>query len=288
MKRAIWTVIGVAVTGLIISMFSFTVNETEFVVLTQFGKVKEKELKPGLHMKWPYPIDRVNRFDRRIKLYQGRLMEFLTKDKKNIVIKCYVTWHVKDPMTFFQSVGSTAMAEQKLDDILTSKGGAAVGDFEFEDLVSVEREIKIHELEDHIQNQISEATLKMYGVEILDTGVSRLALPEANAYAVYNRMRAERKAIANKYRAEGQEQAAGIRAEAERKKSQIESEAYQKAQVIRGEGEARAAEIYAQAFSKDPEFYQFWRTLETYRKILDQKTTLVLSQDSELFKYLGR
>ena len=113
-----------------------------------------------------------------------------------------------------------------------------------------------------------------------------MALPETNAFSVYSRMRSERKAIANKYRAEGQEQAAVIRAEADREKSEILSKAYEEAQVIMGEGEAEASRIYSDAFSKDREFYTFWRTMETYRKIMDDKTTLVLSQDSELFKYL--
>ncbi len=286
MKILAWTAIPVIILILGAAMFTFTVDETDYVVLTRFGKPIEEPLEPGLHFRLPYPIDRVNRIDRRVKIYQGRLMEFLTKDKKNIVVQCYITWQVKDPLTFFASVGSVALAEEKLEDILTSKGGAAVGDFDFDNLISVTNEIMISDMEERIQEQIGKAAQKYFGVEILDTGISRLTLPEANEYAVYDRMRAERKAIANKYRAEGEEKASGIRAEADKEMSDIVSTAYQNAQIIKGEGEAEAARIYAEAFSEDPEFYQFWRTLETYRKILDEKTTLVLTEDSELFKYL--
>jgi membrane protease subunit HflC len=125
-------------------------------------------------------------------------------------------------------------------------------------------------------------------MEIKSVEVDRLALPEANAYSVYQRMKEERNAIADKYRAEGEEQAAKIRAEADRQKSEILSKAYEESQKIRGEGEAEAARIYAEAYSRDPEFYQFWRTLQSYQKILDEKTTLVLSEDSELLRYLGK
>ena len=273
--------------GIIISLFTFTVNETEYAVLTQFGRPVRTIDKPGLNIKMPPPIQKVNKFDRRLQLFESRLVEFLTKDKKNVVLKFFVGWRIENPMLFFQSVGDMRVAEQKIDDILISKGGAALGDYEFEDLISTQ-EIKITQLEERIKGDLEKQTLRDYGIRINEVGISWLALPESNAWSVYNRMRAERKAIANKYRAEGEEQAAGIRAEADREKSDIISEAYREAQMIRGEGEAEAARIYAQAFQRDPEFYQFWRTLETYRKILDEKTTLVLSEDSELFKYLRR
>jgi membrane protease subunit HflC len=279
-----------AVTGLgiLIALFTYTVNETELAVLTRFGKPVKTIENPGLNLKWPAPVHKVNRFDRRLQLFESRLVEFLSKDKKNVVLKFMVAWRIEDPMLFFQSVGNITTAEQKLDDILISKGGAAMGDYNFEDLISIEEEIKITELEERIKADLEEQTLRDYGIKINEVGISRLALPESNAWSVYNRMRAERKAIANKYRAEGEEQAAGIRAQADREKSDLVSEAYRQAQVTRGEGEAEAAKIYAEAFKRDPEFYQFWRTMETYRKILDENTTLVLSENSELFKYLRK
>jgi membrane protease subunit HflC len=278
----------IVLAGLLLSLFTFTVSESEVAVVTQFGKPVRIIQEAGLNFKWPVPVQKVNRFDRRLQLFESRLVEFLTKDKKNIVIKCYVCWQIQEPMKFFQSVGLASAAQQKLEDILISKGGAAIGDFEFESLISLDMAVRLSGLERRIQENLEAQTLRDYGIRIVEVGVSQLALPEANAYSVYNRMRAERKAIANKYRAEGREQAAIIRAGADREKSDILSKAYEEGQVIMGEGEAEAARIYADAFSKDPDFYQFWRTLETYRKILDEKTTLVLSEDSELFKYLGK
>ncbi len=288
MKRIIWIAGALIIACVLVALFTFTVNETEYVVLTQFGRPVRTIDKPGLNFKLPVPIQKVNRFDRRLQLFESRLVEFLSKDKKNVVLKFFVAWRIENAMLFFQSVGVASIAEQKLDDILISKGGAAIGDYEFEDLISTEREIKISELENRIRDDLEAQTLRDYGIRINEVGISRLALPESNAWSVYNRMRAERRAIANKYRAEGEEQASGIRAQADREKSDLVSEAYQQSQVIRGEGEAEAARIYTQAFQKDPEFYQFWRTLQTYKKILDEKTTLVLSEDSELFKYLRK
>ena len=273
---------------LIISIFTFVVDQTQYVVLTQFGRPVKVYDQPGLKFKLPLPIQKVNRIDRRLLVFESRLLELLTKDKKNMVIKCYVCWRVADPMLFFQAVGSQAMAEQRIEDVLIAKAGASLGEFEFEELLSTEEQIKIPLLEKKIKENIGEQVKKNFGIEIVKVGISRLQLPEANTYSVYNRMREERKAIAKKYRAEGQEQASKIKAEADRKKAEIIAEAKKQAEIIKGEGEAEAVKIYAQTAGKDPEFFKFWRTLQVYKKILDEKTTLVLSEDSELFKYLSK
>ncbi|MFC2172380.1 protease modulator HflC [Acidobacteriota bacterium] len=286
MKKLLWGTGVLLFLGFVITLITFTVNVTEYAVVTQFGRPVKTIEQAGLNFKWPLPVQRVNRLDRRLQLFESKLIEFLTKDKKNIVIKCYVGWEIAEPMIFFQSVGTIGVAQQKLEDIMIARGGAAIGDFDFEDLISIEKESHIGDLEGRIRSNLEQQTLRDYGIRIMELGISQLALPEANAFSVYSRMRAERQAIANKYRAEGQEQAAIIRAEADTKKSAILSKAYQEAQVIMGEGEAEASKIYAEAFSKDPEFYKFWRTMETYRKIMDEKTTLILSEESELFKYL--
>jgi len=288
MRRMLYVLCGVIFLVLVVGLFSFTVDATECAVVTQWGRPVRTIEDPGLNLKWPSPVQEVNRFDRRLQLFESRLVEFLTKDKKNVVVKFFVAWRIEEPKHFFLSVGNVSTAEQKLDDILISKSGAAVGDYEFDDLISTEKEVRIRDLEERIQVDLQAQTLRDYGIRIDTVGISRLALPESNAYSVYNRMKAERKAIANKYRAEGEEKAAGIRAHADREKSDLISEGYHKAQVILGEGEAEAARIYTEAFQRDPEFYQFWRTLETYDKILDEKSILVLSEDSELFKYLRK
>ena len=286
MKRLLYVLCGVIVLAVLVGLFTFTVNATEAAVVTQWGRPVRTIEEPGLRLRWPSPVQRVNRFDRRLQLFESRLVEFLTKDKKNVVVKFFVVWRIERPKQFFLSVSGIATAEQKLDDILISKGGAAVGDYEFEDLISSQEEVRIGDLEERIRGDLEAQTLRDYGIRIDTVGISRLALPESNAWSVYKRMRAEREAIANKYRAEGEERAAAIRAHADKEKSDLISEGYRKAQVILGEGEAEAARIYTEAFQRDPEFYQFWRTLDAYDKILDEKSILVLSQDSELFKYL--
>lgn len=285
-QQTIWVPGGIVLLVLIIALVTYAVDETEYVVVTQFGRPVRTVTESGLQFKLPYPIQEANRFDRRLQVFESRLIEFLTRDKKNIVVKFFVCWGVKDPKLFLQAVGTNTVAEQKLDDILTSKGGAAIGDFNFDDLISVEQDIRIDELNERVRTNIEEQSLRDYGILVTEVGISRLALPESNVFSVYNRMRADRKAIASKYRAEGKEMASGIRAKADRDRSEILSNAYQESQIIRGEGEAEAARIYAEAFQKDLKFYQFWRTMESYRKILNEKTTLVLSEDSELFKYL--
>jgi len=289
MKRILSSlVIAGAALGLLAAV-TFIVNQNEYAVVTRFGKPVKTITSPGLNFQWPAPIERVNRFDRRLQIHPGLLLECLTKDKKNIVLRCVILWRISDPGTFFVSVGTVDAAAQKLDDLLTSRGAGAVGGFNFDELISIEHRPQIPELKKRIFNELSDR-LKSggYGLEIKALEIDRLALPEANTYAVYERMRKERKAIANKYRAEGEEEAAKIMAQADREKSELLSTAYEQAQKIRGEGEAEAARIYARAFNQDPEFYQFWRTLQSYQKILDEKTTLVLSEDSELLKYLGK
>jgi membrane protease subunit HflC len=280
-------VLAAAAIGMIAAV-TFIVHQNDLVVLTQFGKPIETITAPGLNLKWPIPIQRVNRFDRRLQLHQGLLLECLTKDKKNLVVRCVVMWRISDPMSFYLSVGSLDGAAPKLDDLLTSRGAGAVAEFNFDDLISVEHVPMIPDLERRIFNDLSDRLASgSYGMEIETVEVDRLALSPANASSVYQRMKKERNAIANKYRAEGDEEAAKIRAQADLEKSEILSAAYEEAQKIKGEGEAEAGRIYAEAFSKDPDFYRFWRTLQSYQTILDEKTTVVLSEDCELLKYLG-
>ena len=208
MKKLLYLLCGAIVLAVLVGLFTFTVNATESAVVTQWGRPVRTIEDPGLKLKWPPPVQKVNRFDRRLQLFESRLVEFLTKDKKNVVVKFFVVWGIGKPKEFFLSVSDVATAEQKLDDILISKGGAAVGDYEFEDLISTEREVRIGDLEQRIRGDLEAQTLRDYGIRIDTVGISRLALPESNAWSVYNRMRAERKAIANKYRAEGEEKAA--------------------------------------------------------------------------------
>jgi membrane protease subunit HflC len=287
-RKLLWISALVAFCVLIVGSITFTVDQSEYAVVTQFGRPVRTVLEPGLSFRWPVPIQRVYRFDRRLQLHEGALFETLTKDRKNIAIRFVVLWKLSDPGLFLESVGTAEAAALKLDDLLTSRGAGVLGDFLFDDLISVEHPTRLAKLEERVKSELS-TRLKEggYGMVIQSVEIDRLALPRANAVAVYERMRAERNGIASKFRAEGEEQADKIRAEADRQRSDILSKANEDAERIRGEGDAEAARIYADAFRREPDFYQFWRTLQSYEKILDTKTTLVLSEDSELLKYLA-
>jgi membrane protease subunit HflC len=217
------------------------------------------------------------------------LVEYLTGDKKNIIIQSFVCWRIADPLEFFRAIRTKESAETKLDNIIASLIGSSLGDLQISNLVSTQPEnVKITQLEQEVSQKANAELAHGYGICVEHFGISRLALSEENAQSVYRRMRAERASIANEYRALGKEEADKLRAEADRDKSEILANAYRDAEILRGEGDAEAARIYGDAYSKAPEFYTLVRTLEAYRKILPRKTTLVLRSDSALLQYLNR
>ena len=276
-----------AAAGLILSYRTFlTVKETEFVLVTQFGRPLYTIGEAGLHMKWFFQS--ATWFDRRLRVYNPRPSEFLTRDKKNIVVDTYVAWRIQNPDRFLQSVGDLVAAEMRLHDIVWSGLSAALGRHDLESLVAPAGKIESSELIDNLAGFTDRAAVAQYGISVVDVRIKRLNLPEQNKQSVYARMRAERERIARQYRAEGEEQALSIRADADRQKAEILSEAYKEAEKLRGQGDAESTRIYGQAYSKNPRFYKLLRTLEAYKKVLDDKTTAVLSSDSELLKLLTR
>ncbi len=265
----------------------FTVPETEYAMVTQFGRHVRTVTDAGLHAKLPY--QRALRFDRRLRVYNPRPSEFLTRDKKNLVIENYVCWRIQDPKLFVETVGDATAAEMRLHDIVWSGLSAALGNYELESLVNSNPErVQGDELMETLSRHTDRRALEQYGIEVLDVRIKRLNLPEQNKQSVFARMRAERERIARQYRAEGEEQALKIRAEADRQKEEILSTAYREAEKIKGDGDAQSTRIYGAAYSRDPQFYKLVRTLEAYKKILDDKTTAVLSSDSELLRLLTK
>lgn len=263
----------------------FTVKETEFVLVTQFGRPIRTVTDAGLHAKWPFQS--ATYFDRRLRIYNPRPSEFLTRDKKNIVVDSYVAWKIADPNRFLQTVGEPVAAEMRLHDIVWSGLSAALGTHDLESLVSANGPgAQARDLLDRLTSLTGRAALEQYGIDVVDVRMKRLNLPEQNKQSVYARMRAERERIARQYRAEGEEQALSIRADADRQKEEILSAAYKEAEKIRGAGDAESTRIYGQAYSRNPRFYKLLRTLDSYKKVLDDKTTAVLSTDSELLKIL--
>jgi membrane protease subunit HflC len=265
----------------------FSVRETEFVLITQFGRPIRTTTEAGLHAKWFFQTAIF--FDRRLRVYNPRPSEFLTRDKKNIVIENYVAWKIQDPERFVQTVGDPIAAEMRLHDIIWSGLSAALGTHDLDSIVSVSPEkIQAAHMLDDLTALTDRAALEQYGINVVDVRIKRLNLPEQNKQSVYARMRAERERIARQYRAEGEEQALSIRADADRQREEILSVAYKQAEKTKGEGDAESTRIYGQAYSRNPKLYKLLRTLEAYKKILDDKTTAILSSDSELLRILTR
>ncbi len=282
------TVPAIAIILLLTALMFYKVDETENAIVTQFGKPIKARVVPGLYVKWPDPIQTVNRFDNRAQIYKTKLIEYLTKDKKNIIVQCFVVWKIDDTLKFFEAVGNQFNAEQKLYDIVCAQLGALIGNYPMSAIISTEEgKVKLPEMETIMAERINKKTSQDYGIAITRVGINRLALPVDNARSVFKRMIAEREAIANKYRAEGEEKASEIMANADREGNQILSRAYREAEIIKGKGDASATRIYADAYEKDPEFYRFLRTLESYRVIFDEDTAVVLSSDSKLLKLLN-
>ena len=259
----------------------FIVDETEQVVILAFGKPVRTITEPGINMKVPFPLQEKIRFDDRLLEYDSPPEEILSKDKKTLIVDNYVRWRIVDPLQFLKTVQAIPTALSRMDDIVYSELRRELGTHDMVEIITENRE-KLMEIVTFNSNK---ATLD-YGIEVLDVRIRRVDLPAENEESIYARMEAERNRQANKFRSEGEEEAQKIRASTDRDKTIILADAYKEAERIRGEGDAKAVEIYANAYSADPKFYEFVRTLDTYKKIIDDKTTLVLPADSRLFKLL--
>ena len=257
------------------------VDETEQIVILQFGKPIRTIKEPGLNWKFPAPFQTSNSFEKRLLEYDVPPEEILSKDKKSLIIDNYVRWRIVDPLLFLQTVRAVPTAKTRLDDIVYSELRQELGTHDMVEIITETREL----IMEKVTKASNEETSK-YGIEVIDVRIRRVDLPRENEASIYARMEAERKRQANKFRSEGEEEAQKIRAATDRDKTVILAEAYKKSQLIRGEGEAKALDIYAASYSKDSDFYEFIRTLETYEKVIDKKTTLVLPGDSKLFKGL--
>ena len=259
----------------------FIVDETEQVVVLAFGKPVKTITKPGLNFKLPAPFQVAVTFDKRLLEYDVPPEEVLSMDKKTLIMDNYVRWRIVDPLLFLQTVQAVPTAKTRLDDIVYSELRQELGTHDMVEIITETRDL----IMDKVTAASNEESEK-YGIEVVDVRIRRVDLPSENEASIYARMEAERNRKANMFRSEGEEEAQKIRATTERDKTVILADAYKISQEIRGEGEARALDIYASSFSKDPKFYEFVRTLETYEKVIDKKTTLVLPGDSKLFKEL--
>ncbi len=297
---------------LIASGAIYTVNETEQVIVTQFGKlVDEPVVKPGLKFKVPF-LQKTNSFDRRILEWDGRTTEMPTKDKTYIIVDTYARWTIVDPVRFFEKLRDERSAQSRLDDILGSETRNTVAKHELIEIIRTtkERTVQVDKdlaeadksgtvgklipirrgralLEKEIYDT-AKVKLAEFGIELLDIRFKRINYNEGVQVRIYERMVSERQQIAEKFRSEGDGEAAKILGDMEKELREIESEAYKIVETTKGEADAKATEIYAKAFNISPEaaeFYEFVRTMELYQSTLGGGT-VVLSTDSDLFKYL--
>ena len=285
----------------------FIVDETKQVVITQFGKpVGQPIISAGLHFRTPF-VQQAHYFEKRILNWDGDPNQIPTKDKKYIWVDTTARWKIIDALKFLQSVGNEMGAHSRLDDIINSATRDAVTNHLLVDAVrDSNRILESKELgEDAIfadealerievgRQQLTRAILEktkvlapQYGIEIVDVRIKRVNYVEDVRNKVYDRMIAERKRAAEKYRSEGQGKSAEISGQVGKELKQITSEAYRQAQGVVGKADAEAINIYAQAYSQDPDFYSFLKTLETYQKTIDEKSTIILTTDSDYYKYL--
>jgi len=269
------------IVGLIAYNSFFTIQETELAIVTQFGEYKRSVTEPGLYFKTPVVQD-VQRMERRILGSDVPPAEYLTLDKKRLVADPISRWRIEDPLQFFKTVHDEAGAKARLDDIVNSELRREIASHRFGDIIGNARDPLMQKVGKNAREKATE-----FGIIIVDVRIKRADLPKEVQESVFARMRAERDRVAKQYRSEGEEEAAKIRADTDKEKTILLAEAYEEAQKTRGEGDGQSIKIYAEAFGKDAEFYSFLRSLDTYEKSLDQRSTLVLSTGSPLFRYLN-
>jgi modulator of FtsH protease HflC len=315
MKKITLASIIIGVLVLIFYICTYTIQPTEQVIITQFGQPKGDPIsEPGLHFKLPF-IQVVNRIPKNILSWDGNRTEMPTKDKLYIAVDCFGRWRISDPLEYFRRLRNERSANSRIEDIIGSATRSIVGKHDLIEIVRTDKERtplkdetleeltdgqtgnigvlpKIRKgrsvLEDEIMADAKE-NLSQLGIELLDVRVKRINYDPSVADKIYSRMISERQQIASKFRSEGEGEAARIIGDKERELNGITSEAYKSVQTIRGKADAQASQIYARAYGQNPqaaELYEFIKSMEMYRETIGKQSTLVLSTDSDLYKFL--
>jgi membrane protease subunit HflC len=289
MRKLVVTLVILGVLLFLSLAVTVTVDETEYAIVLRFGDPVRVIDQAGLHFRWPPPIDSVRLIDRRIHVLDPDADEVLTSDKKNILVNSFLVWSVSDAKRFLVSVGDPAGAEARLTAILRSEVGTTLGSYPLSALITNEEgeTTRMTEVRDRITADAAAKADKSFGIKVSSVRFKRINFPVQNKEAVFRRMNAERTRIAKGFRSEGEEEADKIRARADRDKAALLAEAERAATVKRGEADAEATRIYADAFSKDPGFYEFVRSLEAYEQIIGKGSTVVVPDDSPLLRVLA-
>jgi modulator of FtsH protease HflC len=273
-------VVIVLIVGLVVAMnASFTVDETQQAIITQFGKYIRTIQEPGLYFRIPF-VQTLHVFEKRVLTQDATAVEYITLDKKRVLVDHVSRWIIEDPLEFYRSVRTEAAALARLDDVLVARLREEIAKHNFIGFIREERETIVATVAKEAHEQA-----KRFGIRVIDVRIKRADLPREVQASVYARMEAERQRIAMRYRAEGEQRSQEIQAETDKEREIILARAYQEQMKLTGEGDARATDIYAASFEKNPEFYSFLRRLETYEKVFEEKTTILLDTEAELLKY---
>ncbi|MGH7391816.1 MAG: protease modulator HflC [Candidatus Rokuibacteriota bacterium] len=273
----------IALIVLIIAAFggaTYVVPEWQQAIVTQFGQPIRTVREPGLYWKVPF-LHTVTFFDRRVLAADTGGAEYLTLDKKRLLIDHISRWEIVDPLEFYRTVRDERGAMARLDDIITARLRQEVAKETFKEIIREKRESIMETVTAEARTLAAP-----FGLRVLDVRVKRADLPAEVQASVFARMQAERQRIALRYRAEGEEKGREIRANADKEREIILAKAYQESQGLRGAGDAEATAVTGQAFGRDPAFYGFLRRLETYERVFTPETTIVLRPDSDLLRYL--
>jgi modulator of FtsH protease HflC len=276
---------GLAIVAGVSTLFFFSVDSTQYAIVTDFGKPTQVITSPGLGFKYPYQS--VHTIDRRLFVYASPASEFLTLEKTPVVAAGTVLWRVVDPKRYFETVFDRAGAESRLGDILFAELGAALGRNPLTAFVSIDASAYGAEaIIAEMARRCRDMALRDYGIEVVDLQLRGFDFPKQNRLRLYARMKSERGRISMLYRSEGEEEGLKVRAVAEEERAQIVGSATEVAQKHRGEGDGEAARIYAEALGQSPDFYTFLRTMEVSRNVVNKSTTMVLPADSPFFGVL--
>ncbi|MGC9386452.1 MAG: protease modulator HflC [Hydrogenovibrio sp.] len=262
----------------------FTVQQGETALVFRFGEIVEDNLKPGLHFKTPF-VNNVRVFDARLQTLDAEPERYLTSEKKNLLVNSFVEWRISDAKRFYTSMnGDIRLANMRLAQIIKDGLRAEFGSRTVQEVISQDRRTIVNAIRKDTVQSVAD-----FGIDIVDVKIKRVDLPQNVSESVYQRMEAERNRVAKDLRSQGSEAAERIRADADRQRTIIIADAYRDAETIRGEGDAKAADIYAKAYTKDPEFYAFYQSLNAYQQSFSSKTDMmVVDSKSDFFKFFNQ
>jgi modulator of FtsH protease HflC len=282
MKKIVIAILVVfAALWVLVPQVLFTVDEREQAIITQFGAYVRTITEPGLQVKTPL-VQTVHRFDKRVLAVDAAPAEYLTLDRKRLVVDFVARWRITDPLSFFISVATLDGARARIEDIVVSGLRQAIASQDFAPVTSEQREPTMEAVAN-----AARARTQAFGIDLIDVRIKRADLPREVQQSVFARMVAERERISKRYRSEGEEEAAKLRAETDKQREIILAQAYDRAQRLQGEGDAGATAVYASAYEQNPRFYFFIRTLEAYDDIMTPETLLVLPADTAMFRLLN-